>query len=141
MTMCNRSVVCMCVYCIFNIYYLSSLIKLICCNFDLDNILDTCSSLMEFNEVTLCLNKFSKILTNEVMDKYKKHVEHLLETQLKETDYKIILNAVLLLNMSQWRHKNVFLTSKCLLLLKNHLDLFTISELATVYGVKYVLLL
>lgn len=69
--------------------------------------------------------------------KYGERVEYLLATQLKGTDCKMVLKIVMLLNYPQWRQETARLIAKCLLLIKDDLNLLSVTELVTLYEVKY----
>lgn len=99
---------------------------------------DTCNSLHQFRELTACLIKIQRLLTEEVFDKYKKRVEYFLKTHLNGTDYQVILDITMLLGHPNWRHRNTQLISTCLLLIKNEIDLLNISELVRLYEVRLV---
>ncbi|KRT80882.1 hypothetical protein AMK59_5198 [Oryctes borbonicus] len=70
------------------------------------------------------------------MAKYVKRISKLLNTnKIGSTDYKVIINALMLLSLPQWRDKNAALIIRCISLMKDHLHLLNVNELLVVHEI------
>ncbi|XP_042241937.1 FAST kinase domain-containing protein 1, mitochondrial-like [Homarus americanus] len=84
--------------------------------------LRTCSTLEELHLITICLNSTKKIITESLINEYRKFVEKNLEAGNFETcDPKVILKIIKLLNYSKWSSKHYFLCRQLMLCLVNRM--------------------
>jgi hypothetical protein len=102
------------------------------------NEIDSCSSPETLNNLTMCLNKLHKIVTEESFDKYKEKVESFIENGvITSSNYKTILQIIAFLNYPKWREKNSVLISKCILLMKHNLNELNVNEIILMYEIFF----
>ncbi|CAG9819769.1 unnamed protein product [Phaedon cochleariae] len=102
------------------------------------NFIGKCDSPDDFVNLTICLDTLHNLVNKDILSKYTERVENLIQTRkLKSNDHKAILGIIRFLNYPDWRYKTSILKSKCMLLLKDEITSFNVTELLTLYEVFF----
>ncbi|KAI4462510.1 fast leu-rich domain-containing [Holotrichia oblita] len=101
----------------------------------LDSI-DRCETVEDLYVTTSCLTNMNALITKETLSRYVKKVTDFFKRDKIGSDhYKLVINIMMLLNISQWRDQNAGLIIQCLSLLQNNMHLLNVNELLIVHEV------
>ncbi|XP_060531544.1 FAST kinase domain-containing protein 1, mitochondrial [Cylas formicarius] len=102
------------------------------------NAIGSCESLGDLKSVAVCLNKISYCVGERDLQIFKDKVECFVgQNNISNTDCEALLKIVLFLNYPRWRHKNLPLLAKCVLLMKPHLNSLKAKEVVILYTVFF----
>ncbi|XP_066145729.1 FAST kinase domain-containing protein 1, mitochondrial isoform X2 [Euwallacea fornicatus] len=92
----------------------------------------------ELNDLTICLYKMSNILTEETLNKYVVKVNSMMnENKLTGLDYQVLNQVVTLFNLPQFRYKLSSSISRCILKMKDSIEILNINEMCQLYDVFF----
>ncbi|XP_017768049.1 PREDICTED: uncharacterized protein LOC108556435 [Nicrophorus vespilloides] len=100
------------------------------------NFIDKCDTAEDIRSISICLNNLNKIVTEEVLEKYKNKVRGLIENGvINKNEHVTILKVVMFLNFPHWRYRNTLLISQCIMQLQNHINILNVHQLINVFDV------
>ncbi|XP_066245692.1 FAST kinase domain-containing protein 1, mitochondrial [Euwallacea similis] len=92
----------------------------------------------ELDDLTVCLYKMSNILTEETLNRYVAKVNRMMnENKLTSLDYQVLNQVLTIFNLPQFRYKLSSSISRCILWMKDSIELFNISEMCQLYDVFF----
>ncbi|GJQ65226.1 hypothetical protein Trydic_g7358 [Trypoxylus dichotomus] len=98
--------------------------------------IEKCDTVDELCVTTHCLNNINALITEDIMVKYIGRLSKFLEfNKIGSSDYKAVINILMLLSLPQWRNKHAGLIVCCISLMKDHLYLLNVNELLVVYEI------
>lgn len=106
-------------------------------NYIADFILDYIASTNELGYLTSCLNNVIDILDEDILFKYRKRLNWMIDKQILDSDsHHTLLKALLLLSNSKWCDLNLEIINKCMKLFENCIHLLSLNDLLLLYDVS-----